>query len=202
MLFWSASNLPPETVALTISLQRKAQMTLDQPTTGAAFRRRNRRIPGADRTRRAFFALAVASLLPIAGCSSSSQSINQQTVEGKQPDGTVEMSQVQAAFIGSGGGGSGTLNYRGRSYPFAVGGLGIGGIGASTINAQGEVYGLKQVSDFPGAYAQGRYGAVIGNASAGDLWLQNDKGVVMHLKAKRTGLMLSLGGDAVIISMQ
>jgi hypothetical protein len=43
---------------------------------------------------------------------------------------------------------------------------------------------------------------VVGNASAGDLWLKNDKGVIMHLKAKRTGLMLSLGGDAVVISMQ
>ena len=62
------------------------------------------------------------------------------------------MNQVQAAFIGSGGGGgSGTLNFRGQSYPFAVGGLGIGGIGASTINAQGEVYGLNNVADFPGA---------------------------------------------------
>ncbi len=112
------------------------------------------------------------------------------------------MNQVQAAFIGSGGGGSGTLYYRGRSYPFAIGGLGIGGIGASTINASGEVYGLKNVIDFPGAYAQGRYGFAVGNSSGGDLWLQNEKGVIMHLKAKRTGLMLSLGGDAVVISMQ
>lgn len=176
-------------------------MRLDKPTSGLAFRRPDQRIPDADRTRRALFALAVAALLPIAGCSSS-QNMDQQSVAGKQPDGTVEMNQVQAAFIGSGGGGSGTLNFRGQSYPFAVGGLGIGGIGASTINAQGEVYGLNKVSDFPGAYAQGRYGAVIGNESAGDLWLRNEKGVIMHLKAKRTGLMLSLGGDAVVISMQ
>jgi hypothetical protein len=34
------------------------------------------------------------------------------------------------------------------------------------------------------------------------LWLRNNKGVIMHLKAKRTGLMLSLGGDAVMISMR
>jgi hypothetical protein len=73
-----------------------------------------------------------------------------------------------------------------------VGGLKIGGIGASTINAQSEVYGLSKVENFPGAYAQGRYCIVVGNASAGDLWLRNEKGVVMHLKAKRTGLMLSL----------
>src|ERR1700733_2846348 len=177
-------------------------MTLDQPTAARAVRHSQyRRTPISARVRRAIFGFALAAVLPLAGCSSS-QNMDQQTVAGKQPDGTVEMNQVQAAFIGSGGGGSGTLYYRGQSYPFAVGGLGIGGIGASTINAQGEVYGLNRVSDFPGAYAQGRYGFVIGTASAGDLWLKNEKGVIMHLKAKRTGLMLSLGGDAVVISMQ
>jgi hypothetical protein len=29
--------------------------------------------------------------------------------------------------------------------------------------------------------------------------LQNDAGVILHLKAKREGLMLSLGGDAIAI---
>jgi hypothetical protein len=39
------------------------------------------------------------------------------------------------------------------------------------------------------------YGFVVGTTSGGDLWIQNQAGVIMHLKAKRTGLMLSLGGD-------
>ncbi|MFL5279506.1 MAG: hypothetical protein ACJ8AW_00500 [Rhodopila sp.] len=112
------------------------------------------------------------------------------------------MRQVQAAFIASGGGGSGTLFYKGRSYPFTVGGLGVGGIGASTLDAEGEVFKLNNVSQFAGAYAQGRYGFAFGNKSGGDLWLQNEAGVIMHLKAKREGLMLSLGGDAVVISMK
>jgi len=64
------------------------------------------------------------------------------------------------------------------------------------------VYHLRNVASFPGAYAQGRYGFALGNASSGDLWLQNDAGVVMHLVAKRQGLMLSLGGDAVVITMK
>jgi hypothetical protein len=37
--------------------------------------------------------------------------------------------------------------------------------------------------------------------SGGDLWLQNENGVILHLHAKREGLMLSLGGDAIVISM-
>jgi hypothetical protein len=111
------------------------------------------------------------------------------------------MRQVQAAFIGSGNTGSGTLTYRGRTYPFRVAGLGVGGIGVSTIEARGEVYNLRSLQQFPGAYAQGRYGFAFGRTSAGDLWMQNEAGVVMHLVAKREGLMLSLGGDAVVVTM-
>jgi hypothetical protein len=123
------------------------------------------------------------------------------SLEGKPISGYVRMNEVQAAYIGSGNAGSGVLYYQGGRYPFTVGGLGVGGIGLSKIEAKGDVYGLKNVPDFAGAYAQGRYGFAVGNASGGDLWLQNGNGVVMHLVAKRQGLMLSLGGDAVVIEM-
>ena len=144
--------------------------------------------------------LALATILSLTACSSSVK-LGPEAVAGLTPDATVEMNQVQAAFIGSAGGGSGTLFYGGGVYRFNVGGLGVGGIGASTIDAVGEVYKLRRLADFPGAYAQARYGFAVGTASGGDLWMQNEAGVVMHLKAKRTGLMLSLGGDAVVISM-
>ena len=113
----------------------------------------------------------------------------------------MSMHEVQAAYIGSAGGGSGTLFYRGSAYPFTIGGLGISGIGVSKLNATGDVYKMPSVTRFPGAYAQGRYGFALGNRSGGDLWLQNESGVVMHLKAEREGLMLSLGGDAMVVSM-
>jgi len=54
---------------------------------------------------------------------------------------------------------------------------------------------------FPATYGQARYGFAIGTSSAGDLWMQNEAGVILHLKAKREGLILSLGGDAVVITM-
>jgi len=123
-------------------------------------------------------------------------------VAGLTPDATIEMRQVQVAYLASGGGGNGTLFYRGRAYPFTIGGLGIGGIGASTISAAGQVYKLDSLAAFPGAYVQARYGFALGDRSGGDLWLQNDAGVILHLKAKREGLMLSLGGDTMVITMK
>jgi len=145
--------------------------------------------------------IAAAVLVLAAGCASSVK-VGPQAVAGLSPDATVEMKQVQAAYIGSGGGGSGVLFYRGREYPFTVGGLGIGGIGASSLEASGEVYKLQDVAQFAGAYGEARYGFAFGTKSAGDLWLQNEAGVIMHLRAKREGLMLNLGGSAVVISMQ
>jgi hypothetical protein len=145
--------------------------------------------------------LAVLALTLLGACSGSVK-LGPQAVAGLTPDGTVDMQEVQVAYLASGGGGSGTLFYRGRTYPFTIAGLGVGGIGASTISAAGEVYKLPSLAQFPGAYAQGRYGFAIGEVSGGDLWLQNEAGVILHLKAKREGLMLSLGGDAIVISMQ
>ncbi len=76
------------------------------------------------------------------------------------------MTQVQAAYIGSGNAGKGTLRYRGRGYPFTVGGLAVGGIGISKIEAKGQVYGLERLNDFPGAYVQGCYGFALGGRRA------------------------------------
>ncbi len=115
--------------------------------------------------------------------------------------GTVRIEQVQIAFIGSGNLGGGTLQFGGKSYDFTIGGLGIGGIGLSKITATGTVYNLKELAHFPGAYVQGRYGIVVGDASTGKLWLKNSHDVVLELKAEREGLALSLGGDAVYIDL-
>ena len=116
--------------------------------------------------------------------------------------GTVYMEQVQMAFIGSGGAGDGVLHWRGNSYRFTVGGLGIGGFGVSKMQASGEVYNLRELSHFPGAYGSARYGAAAGDQGGGQLWLENPQGGVMSLKAHREGLALSLGADAVVIEFK
>jgi hypothetical protein len=116
-----------------------------------------------------------------------------------KPSATVEIRQTQIAFIGSGNLGGGTLYFQGKTYPFTIGGLGIGGFGISTMTATGNVYHLSDVSQLAGAYVQGRVGVTIGTGDNGGFWLQNDAGVVMQLKARREGLALSLGGDAIYI---
>ncbi len=111
--------------------------------------------------------------------------------------GTLEITQTQVALFYSGSVGGGKLHFQGKTYPFSVGGLGVGGIGASRLEAIGQVYNLKSVKDFPGAYGQVRYGFAAGDTSGGTLWLQNTNGVVLEIKGKRQGLALNLGADAV-----
>ena len=117
----------------------------------------------------------------------------------EKPSGTVEIKQTQIAFIGSGNLGGGKLFFNGKTYPFTTGGLGIGGFGVQTMTATGNVYHLKDVSQFDGAYAQGRAGITLGSGDNGGLWLQNEDGVVIQLKTKREGLALGVGGDAIYI---
>ena len=149
----------------------------------------------SSRYRKCNFALVLSAVALAIACLTGGPA----SAEDLKKSGTVTIEQVQIAFIGSGNLGGGTLKFAGRTYDFTIGGLGIGGFGISKIKAVGTVYNLKDASDFPGTYVQGRYGIAIGSASTGELWLKNTRGVVLQLKAEREGLALSLGGDAVRI---
>jgi hypothetical protein len=44
---------------------------------------------------------------------------------------------------------------------------------------------VREVGQFPAPMGQARYGFAIGASSASDLWMQNESGVIMRLKAKQ-----------------
>lgn len=80
--------------------------------------------------------ICAVALLGLPACSNQGGAFSTQ---GKPVSGYIRMTQVQAAYLGSGNAGSGILYYQGARYPFSVGGLGVGGIGVSKIEAKGEV---------------------------------------------------------------
>lgn len=116
--------------------------------------------------------------------------------------GSVNIRQLQVAFIGSGAIGGGELIFGKRKYGITVAGLGIGGVGASTLRATGTVYGLRNVNDFIGAYVQLREGWALGDEGRGRLWLRNATGVTLRLDTQRRGLQFSLGADGVLIGFK
>ena len=146
------------------------------------------------------FVQAIVLALPIL-FQHSSHSAFAQTAPPTRPSGSVAIHQVQVAFIGSGMLGGGTLYFRGRSYPFKLGGLGIGGMGVSRLNASGSVFNLRRITDFNGVYGQVRSGWAAGDQGKGKLWMQNSNGVYLRLTGVRSGLSLTMGADGVRIQL-
>jgi len=115
--------------------------------------------------------------------------------------GTVRFSVGSAGFIVGIGGGSGVLNFKGRSYRLSTGGVRLGTIGASVTEVRGVARNMRQPSDIAGTYsAVGAGIAVVGGV--GTARLQNEKGVVLEVRAVKAGLEANLSLSGVTISMQ
>lgn len=134
---------------------------------------------------------AILSLLPLAGCEIPPSGIpTAGSIRGLRPSGAVTMTQ---AFVVGAGVGSGTLTFRGRTYPFTLIGSLIGPGAISTLQASGEVYKLNDVSEFSGPWIQGTGSLAITTKATGELWLENRNGVIMRLSAAQAGLTFSTG---------
>ena len=70
-----------------------------------------------------------------------------------QTTGSVRIKVAKAGFILGVGGGNGILLFRGKSYPFRVGGASAGTIGVAEADLVGTARNLRQVSDIEGTYA-------------------------------------------------
>lgn len=117
---------------------------------------------------------------------------------GPDPSGSVTLTETFAAGYG---GGSGTLTFNGGTYQFTVVGAVVGPGGAERVTASGEVYKLANLEEFGGRYTQFSGAAGLSRGGAGELWLQNNAGVIMHLYSQTQGVLLSLGKEEVVIRL-
>jgi hypothetical protein len=115
-------------------------------------------------------------------------------------DATVQMSGTTvAAGIGYGWG-RGTITYHGEEHPFCVRGVAVGDVGVARVHAEGLVFNLTHLHDFPGKYYAGSMGvAVIGGESA--VLLKNQTGVNMQLETKEKGLRFNIAASGLRISL-
>ncbi|MCP4284861.1 MAG: DUF1134 domain-containing protein [Gammaproteobacteria bacterium] len=117
------------------------------------------------------------------------------------PSATVTIQSKSIRLLLGGAWGSGVLLFQGNEYPFKVKGLSAGGVGYTAMDAVGDVYFLDKVEDLAGKYSTGTIGATAAKGK-GAATLENAQGVVMSLKAKSTGLALSLGVSGISIEME
>jgi hypothetical protein len=116
---------------------------------------------------------------------------------------TVRVVFTKGGFIVGVGSGNGVLTFKGRHYPFRVGGMSVGfTIGASTTHLQGQALNLRSPADIQGSYsAIGAGGALA--AGAGGVQLQNNQtGVVLQLAGGKVGVELSAAVGGVTITLQ
>jgi hypothetical protein len=128
-------------------------------------------------------------------------SVTPATAKAPPPSGTLTISTTSIA-VGIGvNWGIGILTTHGKRYPFALQGLEIGGVGVSKVQATGQVYHLRQVTDFAGTYI-----AVMADAAvvqgAGLLTMRNQHGVVINLQSVQQGVKLTAGGEGITIKLK
>ena len=116
------------------------------------------------------------------------------------PSGTVTF---RSTTVGIGIGvewGNGTLSFNDQTYKFKINGVGIAGAGVASVEAEGNVYDLKDVADFPGTYKGAGMGLTLA-AGGDDLKAKNDKGVIMVISTRNTGVSLNVGAGGMKIEM-
>jgi opacity protein-like surface antigen len=116
--------------------------------------------------------------------------------------GTVRISFVKAGWVIGGSVGSGTLNFRGRTYPLSIGGLSYGfTFGASTTELHGRVHNIRRPSDIEGVYGAGGAGAAVIRGPQAII-LTNQKGATLELSGNQTGLMVNLDLSGMAVSLR
>lgn len=119
----------------------------------------------------------------------------------QKPDAKVRLSgKALAAGVGVSWG-SGVLTYQGKEYPFSVSGLSAGNIGVSSAELSGDVYNLKNLSDFNGNYTSAGAGATVAGG-AGGATMKNQNGVVMNVVATTQGVSFKFGVDGMKVQLK
>jgi hypothetical protein len=116
--------------------------------------------------------------------------------------GTIRISVLKGGWFIGASGGSGTLTFHGRQYPLSIGGIDAGLVfGASQTYLSGTVSNIYRPSDVAGVYGAGGAGAAIGRGVRA-IVLSNEKGAVLQLSGRQTGLMVNADLSGLAISLR
>jgi hypothetical protein len=96
--------------------------------------------------------------------------------------------------------GRGTMTYQGKEYAFCIRGLAVGEVGAADIDAQGVIFHMSSLEDFPGKYSAVSMGAAMIKGESVTL-LKNHRGVTMQLDSRVTGLRFHISASGVKIAL-
>ncbi len=140
------------------------------------------------------FRTALIALIAMVGASVSSVA--------HADSGLIRISVVKGGWVIGASGGSGTLTFHGQQYRLSIGGLSAGIVfGASQTYLSGRVSHISKPSDVEGVYGAGGAGAAVG-VGAQVIVLTNEKGAVLELSGRQTGLMVNADLSGLAITLR
>ena len=117
-------------------------------------------------------------------------------------EGSIRISVVKAGWVIGGSGGSGVLNFHGRTYPLQIGGISYGIVfGASQTDLHGRVRNIRRPSDVAGVYGAAGAGLAVGRGASA-IVLTNQNGAILELSGRQVGLIANADLSGLAISMR
>jgi len=140
------------------------------------------------------FRAALIALTALTGVSLSSAA--------RADNGSISITVIKAGWIIGGSGGSGVLNFRGRTYGLSTGGLDYGLVfGGSKTVLRGRVSNIYRPSDVAGVYGAAGAGLAVGRGARA-IVLTNQKGAVLELTGHQVGLMANADLSGLAITLR
>lgn len=116
--------------------------------------------------------------------------------------GWVTLTIYKGGWIIGGSAGSGTLEFHGRTYGLAAGGLDYGLVfGGSKTVLRGRVTNIWRPSDIEGVYGAAGAGLAVGGGARA-IVLTNQKGAVLQLSGKQVGLLANVDLSGLAITLK
>jgi hypothetical protein len=144
--------------------------------------------------------LAAAALLSAAAYASEADS-SAPVADNATPDATVTLKGGSVA-VGIGyTWGHGELKYRDAPHQFSINGVSVVDVGATNYTATGNVYNLRDISDFAGNYVAAGAGITVAGGGTA-VYLKNEHGVVIKLISTDVGLKFNLSADGVHVALK
>lgn len=135
---------------------------------------------------------ALLALAALAGTASASHA----------DSGTVTLTIYKAGWFIGGSGGSGRLDFHGRSYGLTTGGIDYGLVfGGSKTVLRGRVSNINRPSDVAGVYGAAGAGLAVGTGARA-IVLTNQKGAVLELSGRQVGLLANVDLSGLAISLK
>ncbi len=118
------------------------------------------------------------------------------------PDASLWIEEIRIGLFGrSGAIGGGRLRFQGAVHAFSIEGLSSVGTGVTTTRAQGEVFNLRRLSDFPGTYTEFQGSGGAGDGPVEVHWLRNAQGVRLRLRSAQASATLRIGEGGLVLTL-